>query len=330
MARFWTVPEPSIITPTVPTNHAAVNVSGAPGVPRSPGGPGVPDGKVAPGVESRNRPEAPGRPRLDAGEPRPRSTLTGAIGTLCMFPLRAIIRACVSLRIHPNVLTFVGVLINVLAAWALALGRFVTAGVIMLVANIFDFIDGKVAHELHLQSEFGAFWDSTLDRFSDLALLVGLIYLYSSLGRRDYVMVAALALIFSIMTSYARARAESLVEKCKVGFMERPERIVLFMIGAFTNRMAGVLWVILALSVLAVANRIYYTYLALNQLPLPSKEGLAGAFNRAFFWTDERATIPYDLWVAAILAFVWLTPPDWLGDPMATGSGLLGLLTSRF
>ena len=247
-----------------------------------------------------------------------------------MFPLRAIIGACVKLRIHPNVLTFVGVVINVLAAWALAVGRFVLAGVIMIVANIFDFIDGKVAHELQLQSKFGAFWDSTLDRFSDLALLVGLIYLYSSIGRTDYVMVAALTLIFSIMTSYARARAESLVDKCKVGFMERPERIVLFMIGAFTNRMAGVLWVILVLSVLAVANRIYYTYLALNRLPLPSKEGFAGTFNRAFFWTDERATLPYDLWVIAILAFVWLTPPDWLGDPMASGPGLLGLFSSRF
>ena len=134
----------------------------------------------------------------------------------------------------------------------------------MIVANIFDFIDGKVAHQLQLQSAFGAFWDSTLDRFSDLALLTGLIFLYSKLGRSDYVLIAALTLIFSIMTSYARARAESLVEKCKVGFMERPERIVLFMIGAFTNRMAGVLWVILVLSILAVANRIYYTYLALN------------------------------------------------------------------
>jgi len=197
---------------------------------------------------------------------------------------------------------------------------------VMIVANIFDFIDGKVAHRLHLQSRFGAFWDSTLDRFSDLALLVGLIYLYSKLGRSDYVMVAALTLIFSIMTSYARARAESLVDKCKVGFMERPERIVLFMIGAFTNRMAAVLWVILLLSILAVANRIYFTYLALNDLPMPSRKGVGGAFNRAFFWTDERTTIPYDLWVIAILAFVWLTPPDWLGDPTAHGQGLIGLL----
>jgi CDP-diacylglycerol--glycerol-3-phosphate 3-phosphatidyltransferase len=258
----------------------------------------------------------------------PRTTFTGAIGAICMFPLRAIIEACVALRIHPNVLTLVGVIINIGAAWALGLGRFRLAFVIMLVANIFDFIDGKVAYRLQLQSRFGAFWDSTLDRFSDLALLTGLIYLYSTAGRTDYVMVAALTLIFSIMTSYARARAESLVAKCKVGFMERPERIVLFMIGAATNRMAAVLWVILVLSILTVANRIYYTYLALNGRPLPSREGLAGVFNRAFFWTDERATLPYDLWVIAILAFVWLTPPVWLADPMAHDAGLLAFLRS--
>jgi CDP-diacylglycerol---glycerol-3-phosphate 3-phosphatidyltransferase len=263
------------------------------------------------------------------GAPR-RGPFTGTIGALCMFPLRAIIGACVALRIHPNLLTLTGVLINVGAAWALGYGRFMVAFGIMLVANIFDFIDGKVAHQLQLQSQFGAFWDSTLDRFSDLALITGLIFLYSKLGRSDYVMVASLALIFSIMTSYARARAESLVEKCKVGFMERPERIVLFMIGALTNRMAAVLWVILTLSILAVANRIYYTYLALNRLPMPSKSGAGGFLARAFFWTDERTTLPYDLWVIAILAFVWLTPPDWLGDPMATGPGLLGWINLQF
>ena len=193
-------------------------------------------------------------------------TFTGAIGAICMFPLRAIIDASVALGIHPNVLTLIGVLINIVAAWALAVDRFVLAGVIMIVANIFDFIDGKVAHITGKQSEFGAFWDSTLDRFSDLALFTGLIWLYSTLGREGYVLIATMALIFSIMTSYARARAESLIEKCKVGFMERPERIVLFMIGAFTDRMAGVLWVILVLSIVTVANRIYYTYLALNRL----------------------------------------------------------------
>jgi len=87
-----------------------------------------------------------------------------------------------------------------------------------------------------------------------------------------------------------------------------------------------VLWVILVLSVLAVANRIYYTYLALNRLPMPTKEGIAGIFNRACFWTDERATLPYDLWVVAILAFVWLVPPAWLGDPTAQDPGLVAWL----
>jgi phosphatidylglycerophosphate synthase len=209
-------------------------------------------------------------------------TFTSFIGTICMFPLRAIIAASVALRIHPNVLTLIGVLINVVAAAALG-----------------------------------------VDRFSDIALFLGLIYLYADLRRTDYVMVAALAMMFTIMTSYARARAESLIDKCKVGFMERPERIVLFMIGAFTDRMAAVLWVILVLSIVTVANRIHYTYLVLNAKPMPAGSNpLSALFWRAFFWRDERGTTAYDLWVIAILAFVWLTPPDWLDDPTASGLGL--------
>jgi len=194
-------------------------------------------------------------------------TFTGLIGRICLYPLELIIKTCVALKIHPNVLTFVGVLINFLAACALGLGKFVTAGVIMLVANIFDYIDGKVAHEMNAVSAFGGFWDSVIDRFSDLALFIGLIYLYSSLHRTEYVIVTALAMMFTIMTSYTRARAESLIKKCKVGFMERPERIVLFMIGAFTNRMAAVMWVILVLSVFTVADRIIYTYRELRDAP---------------------------------------------------------------
>jgi CDP-diacylglycerol--glycerol-3-phosphate 3-phosphatidyltransferase len=198
-------------------------------------------------------------------------TFTGLIGTICMFPLRAIIRACVVLRIHPNVLTFVGVLINVAAAWALAMGRFGLAGGIMIVANIFDFIDGKVAREMGMESAFGGFWDSVMDRFSDLALFLGLVYLYSSAYRTDYVVITVVAMIFTVLTSYARARAESVVARCKVGFMERPERIVLFMIGAFTNRMAAVMWVILVLSILTVANRIFYTWRELERAKQPQE-----------------------------------------------------------
>jgi phosphatidylglycerophosphate synthase len=245
-----------------------------------------------------------------------------------MFPLRAIIAASVALQIHPNVLTLIGVLINVIAACALGVDAFGLAFLIMLVGNIFDFIDGKVALITNTVSRFGAFWDSTLDRFSDISLFLGLIYLYAHLGRTGYVMVASLAMMFSIMTSYARARAESLIEHVlEVGFMQRPERIVLFMIGALTNRMAAVLWVILVLSIVTVADRIYYTYLVLNAKPMPVGSNLVSSVLwRAFFWRDERGTVPYDLWVVAILAFVWLTPPVWLKDPTASGLGVWSLL----
>ncbi len=213
-------------------------------------------------------------PRVGASRPTdltsirpvwPSMTFTGAIGAVCMFPLRALITLSVSLRVHPNVLTLIGVLINVLAAWALAVGRFTLAGGIMIVANIFDFIDGKVAERRQLGSDFGGFWDSVMDRFSDISLFIGLIYLYAQLGRTDYVVITALAMMFSVLTSYTRARAESMIEKCKVGFMERPERIVLFMIGAFTNRMAAVLWVIGVLSIVTVADRIFYTWRELSR-----------------------------------------------------------------
>jgi CDP-diacylglycerol--glycerol-3-phosphate 3-phosphatidyltransferase len=191
-------------------------------------------------------------------------TFTGTIGKICMFPLSAIIRLCVALRIHPNILTATGVCINVAAAWALGLGQFLWGGVIIIIANIFDFIDGRVARELHEETPFGGFFDSVMDRFSDISLFVGLIYLYAERGRTDYVIVTALAMMFSIMTSYTRARAESLITKCKVGFLERPERIVLFILGAFTNRMAAVMWVMLVLSIFTVADRIYYTWRELN------------------------------------------------------------------
>ena len=257
-------------------------------------------------------------------------TFTSAIGAVCGYPLRLIIAVCVRLGIHPNLLTFVGVLPNIAAGWALSQGHFLSAGGIMIVGSMFDFIDGKVAVESNKMSRFGGFWDSVIDRFSDLALWVGLIVLYASMARTDYVLITAVATVFATMTSYTRARAESLIARCKVGFMERPERMVLFWIGAFTNRMAAVVWLIGVLSIVSVANRIHYTYLELNGRPQPSRSGPLGFFVRTFYWTDERGTRAYDLWVIAILAFVWLTPPDWLGDPMAAGGqGLLQWVAER-
>ncbi len=268
-------------------------------------------------------------------------TFTGSIGFVFDFPLRAIIWACVKLRIHPNALTITGVLINVVAAVDLAAGRFLAAGWWMVAANMFDYIDGKVAHEAGVASDFGGFWDSVMDRFSDISLFIGLIALYNArgTGHGDYVLITSLAMMFAVLTSYTRARAESLVEKCKVGFMERPERIVLFMIGAFTNRMAAVLWVILVLSIVTVLARIFFTYRELKAgrslaavkagtapSPIPSTQ--MGTVQkvmtlpvriiwRGLFWTYERAGWQYDIMVITILVFVWGTPGRFLGDPMA-------------
>ncbi|MEI6667995.1 MAG: CDP-alcohol phosphatidyltransferase family protein [Acidobacteriota bacterium] len=268
-------------------------------------------------------------------------TFTGFIGFVFNIPLRAIIWTCVKLHIHPNLLTLTGVIVNVVAAWHLARGRFVAAGFWMVAANMFDYIDGKVAHEANVASEFGGFFDSVMDRFSDISLFIGLIAIYNErgTGHGDYVLLTSLAMMFTVLTSYTRARAESLVEKCKVGFMERPERIVLFMIGAFTNRMAAALWVILVLSIVTVLARIFFTYRELKAgrslgavnagtAPQPIPATQMGTVQRVMtlpvmivwrglFWTYERATWQYDVMVLLILTFVWGTPARFLGDPMA-------------
>ncbi len=193
-------------------------------------------------------------------------TFTGLIGTVCNLPLRGIIHACVALGISPNVLTFVGVVINITAAVLLGVGQFRTAGFVMLVANIFDFIDGKVARARKRETAFGGFWDSVMDRFSDITLFIGLIHLYANRMRTDYVIITALAMMFSVMTSYTRARAESIIEKCKVGFMERPERMVLLILGALCNRMAPVLWVIAVIGNISVIHRMLHTWQETKQL----------------------------------------------------------------
>src|SRR5262249_32133876 len=107
---------------------------------------------------------------------------------------------------------------------------------------------------------FGAFFDSTLDRYSDMALYMGLLVYYAQAGRGSYVILAAVATAGSVMVSYSRARAESLIPTCKVGFMERPERMGLLVLGGFFSRMAPALWVISVVATLTVIHRIFYTW----------------------------------------------------------------------
>jgi CDP-diacylglycerol--glycerol-3-phosphate 3-phosphatidyltransferase len=187
-------------------------------------------------------------------------TFTGAIGFACNKVILLIVRGLALSRIHPNVLTFLGLLINVAAAWLLAVGQFRWAGVVIIGAGLFDMVDGRVARETNRVTRFGGFFDSVLDRYSDLGLLVGLLVWYGSINRSSYVVLTAVAMMGCVMVSYTRARAENTIPTCKVGFAERPERVVLMIIGALFNVEAQVLWVIAVLSNLTVIHRMIFTW----------------------------------------------------------------------
>ena len=187
-------------------------------------------------------------------------TLTRSIGRAAGTVLDGILHVLVLSRIPPNALTAIGLLLNIGAACALGYGQFLLAGLIMLGASVFDFLDGPVARKTNTATPFGAFFDSVVDRYSDMALYFGLLVYYADLNRFFYVVLVALAMTGSVMVSYTRARAESLIGSCKVGFMERPERIVLLIIGALFDRMAAVLWVIAVLANVTVVHRIVYTW----------------------------------------------------------------------
>lgn len=187
-------------------------------------------------------------------------SLTGAIGSGGRRILAALVRALTATRVHPNVLTAVGLAINAVAAYTLSRGEFVYAGLIVLFGAVFDLVDGEVARSSDRVTRFGGFLDSVLDRYSDLILLMGMLVYYAGINRFGYIILTAVAMTGSVLVSYARSRAENEIDKCKVGFLERPERIVLIIIGALTNRMAPVLWVIAVVSNVTVIARIVYTW----------------------------------------------------------------------
>lgn len=194
-------------------------------------------------------------------------TWTSAVGRTCGVLLYKIVDGLALTRINPNVLTFLGLVINIVAALFFGYARvenqarmFLYAGLVIIGAGIFDMVDGRVARATNQVTIFGGFFDSVIDRYSDVALFFGLLVYYARANRFLYVVLAAFVMVSSVMVSYTRARAESLIPSCKVGFMERPERIVLIIIGALFNRMAPVLWVAAVISTITVIHRIAFTY----------------------------------------------------------------------
>jgi len=198
--------------------------------------------------------------------------ITEKIGAAFERPLEALVRF--ASRVSPDVLTITGLALNgvACACFAFAGGKDYTdpgmlrvAGLVTFVASIFDMLDGRVARLRGRETKFGAYLDSTMDRYSDMVLHLGLTILYARMGQTLPMVLVWAAAFGGFMTSYARARAESLIPRCTVGLMERPERIVLLIVGALTNRMAAVLWIIAVLSNITAVQRVVYTYVELKR-----------------------------------------------------------------
>jgi CDP-diacylglycerol--glycerol-3-phosphate 3-phosphatidyltransferase len=204
--------------------------------------------------------------------------ISDAIGAACKRIIDAIVRTLARSRINPNVLTFIGLVINIGCALLYAYGKFFAAGLLLIFAALFDLLDGHVARLRGRVTRFGAFFDSVIDRYSDIVVYVGIMIFYArASAARSTLLVAltGLALVGSVLVSYSRARAESLNIACKVGFLERPERLVILIIGSLTmigpasspllHKMPQVLWVLAVLSHWTVVHRIYHTWRELRE-----------------------------------------------------------------
>ena len=203
---------------------------------------------------------------------------TNGVGRACGVLLDAIVRMLALTRINPNVLTLMGLAVNTYAAFLFgyATGEtqrrmFFYAGLVIIGSGFFDLVDGRVARASNQVTRFGGFFDSVVDRYSDASLFFGLLVFYARGNRFFYVVLTALVMISAIMVSYTRARAESLIGTCRVGFMERPERLVLLIIGALVSYvMAPVLWVLAVLSTMTVIHRILYTWQQTREVAAPA------------------------------------------------------------
>lgn len=160
----------------------------------------------------------------------------------------------------PNMLTFIGLLLSVGVAVVLARGGMVLGGWLLLFATSFDGLDGALARLTSRQSRFGAFFDSTLDRYSEAVIYGGLLYYYLDQGMRTEMLLVYAAIIGSLMVSYARARAEGLRFECKVGLATRLERIILIAAGLILNRVTLALWLVAIFANLTALQRIIHVW----------------------------------------------------------------------
>lgn len=168
--------------------------------------------------------------------------------------------------LSPNLLTVAGTLVSLLAAVSFALGWFATGGLLLVAGGFFDLVDGVVARHHGTATRFGAFLDSTLDRLVDMALLLGIAMYFAVRSQPEHVLLAGVALVSSVLVSYAQARAELVVPTFRVGLLERAERVVILALGALLGLLVPALWVIAVGSTITVIQRFAHAYREMQQL----------------------------------------------------------------
>lgn len=187
--------------------------------------------------------------------------LTRTIGRYLSWPIGILSFLLASTGIPPNVITWSALVLNLWACVFFAAGRFAAAAGLMILAGTCDLLDGPVARRQNRVSRFGGFLESILDRYADLVLFLGLLVYYVRVDRFSYAILAGVAMAGAVMVSYAKARAESLGPSSDVGFWERPERLVLMIIGGLVNQMGLTLWILAIGSNLTVIHRIVHTWM---------------------------------------------------------------------
>ena len=172
--------------------------------------------------------------------------------------IRPLARALSAMRVRPDALTTTGWTLAVGAAVLLATGYTRVGGAVMLLAGLFDALDGAVARESNQMSDFGAFLDSTLDRLSESAVFVGVIYFYAASSMPYEALLAGVAMTFSLMTSYTRARAEGLGLQCEVGLLERAGRVVILSVFSIAGHLTIGVALVAAGALVTTAQRFLH------------------------------------------------------------------------
>src|ERR687897_3497535 len=191
---------------------------------------------------------------LPHGEPRRSFSYKEAF----RWVIRPLVRFLTAMRVRPDALTATGWAFSLGAAILFALGYTKTAGAVMLFAGLFDALDGAVARESNRMSAFGAFLDSTLDRLSESAIFVGIVFFYATSGLPYGALLAGAAMAFSLLTSYARARAEGLGIECQVGLLERAGRVVILSAFSIAGLLTFGLGLVAAGALITTAQRILH------------------------------------------------------------------------